>query len=132
MIAMDDWEDVMRPQVVKAMARLGSCCVVACHPDSPSDLYGFAVAESDVHVPKSERSKGAWQRRMAPAGMPMLVFLYTKQAYRGLGIGRGLMHAAGVDPEKPFLYACKTPAVSKCPLFAHGRFSPLTVRYPKE
>lgn len=132
MIPMPLYDKTYRESIKWVLARPGVQVVVACHPESTSDLYGFAAAESDVLIPRRAREGGRWMQRLEPAGMPMLLYVYIKQAYRRLGIGRGLLAAAGVDSEKPFLMACKTPAVTQCRLFERGVWSPLTVRYPKE
>lgn len=132
MVPMPMYEEHYREYVKWVLARSGVRLIVACHPESTSDLYGFASVEHDVMVPRQERSKGSWQRRVSPAGMPMLQYVYVKQAYRKLGIGTGLVMAAGLNPAEPFLFAAKTPVVKDCPLFANGRWSPLTIRYPKE
>jgi GNAT superfamily N-acetyltransferase len=132
MVPMPLYDKAYREFISWVLARSGVKLIVACHPDSTSDLYGFAAAESDVTVPRRTREGGRWVQRMEPAGMPLLQYVYVKQAYRRLGIGRGLVIAAGVNPDAPFLMACKTPVVTQCRLFERGSWSPLTVRYPKE
>lgn len=115
LIAMDDWATVMRPQIEKVLAR-PDCTTMIAH-DSDEDptvgLYGFISA--DV------------------ARSPALVYYcYTKQAYRRMGIARGLFAAIGVDPSRAFDYACRTIAVSELARkIPSSRWQPLAARYPK-
>jgi hypothetical protein len=91
MIHMDDWRDVMLPQIAKVRSRPHAVTVVA---EEPTALVGFIVAE--------------------PHNDPALVFyVYVKEAYRKSGIARGLFRSVGIDPTSRFVYACKTAVVSE-------------------
>jgi GNAT superfamily N-acetyltransferase len=97
LIAMEDWHDVMWPQVEKLLDRPTSTTFVAYDPDESDrlvDLHGFIAAD------------------ITP-GPPLVLYVYVKDAYRRAGIARGLFEAIGVDPRRPFLYACKTPIVAE-------------------
>lgn len=108
MIHMDDWRDVMLPQIARIRNRPRAVTIVA---EEPTALAGFICAE--------------------PSGDPPLVFyVYVKEAYRRSGIARGLFRAAGVDPQSRFVYACKTAVVSE--LFGkvpRARFDPYAARF---
>lgn len=97
LIAYDDWHRVMRPTIAKLLRRPGMRTVVAHETDDPdplADLYGFVTADTTADV-------------------PVVYYVYVKHAYRLSGIARALFDAIGVDPARPFRYACKTAAVSK-------------------
>lgn len=115
LIAMDDWHDVMLRQVERVLARPGCETHVACHPgeDLPgADLYGWIATE-----PEPEPGLG-----------PLVHYCYVKVAYRRMGIARGLLSAAGVDRQRPWVYTCKTGVVSSLPL-GQGRWRPLIARF---
>lgn len=122
LIQMDDWYDVMRPQLQKALARPGVRTLVAYETDEPdrvADLYGFLVfdpALTDRHVT-----------------LPMVLYVYVKAPYRKWGYARRLFAAAGIDPHEPFFYACRTEAVGR---LAHkiprAKWQPLPARFPKQ
>jgi GNAT superfamily N-acetyltransferase len=115
LIAMDDWAAVMRPQIEKVLARPEIQVLVASNPedDDPiADLMGWLAFEK------------------LPEG-PYVYFCYTKQPYRRQGIATALFRAAGINPQKPFSYACSTRVVrvlsDKIPL---ARWEPLIARFP--
>lgn len=116
LIAMDDWAEVMHRQIVQILDRGDACTTIVAYetdeePGSLVDLYGFIAA--DVRDPR-----------------PLVFYVFVKQGYRRAGVARGLFRAAGIDPAKPFDYACKTGAsarlVNKIPLAA---WHPLRARY---
>jgi GNAT superfamily N-acetyltransferase len=115
-VQVDDWPAVMSDQVRKALARPDVVATVAYETEDTerlADLYGFIVADV-VETP------------------PLVYYVFTKQAYRRLGIARGLFAAIGVDPARAFNYVCSTPAVSqlrrKIPM---ARWTPRLGRHPK-
>lgn len=120
---MEDWTDVMVPQITKAIARPGVQVLVAYDPDATdqlADLAGFIAFDATT----------------APV---YVYYVYVKQAYRcgrgrigAEGIGRGLFRAAGIDPSLPFGYACRTPIVAKISRkIPMARWDPLVARFPK-
>ena len=116
MIAMEDWRAVMWPQVEKMLERPDVISTVAYETDDKdrlADLYGFIAADVE----------------MSP---PLILYVYVKEAYRKTGIARGLFKSIGVDPSKPFHYACKTHIVRtverKIPM---AKWQPLLARFPK-
>lgn len=117
LIQMEDWADVMHAQIERALDRTDVQALVAYETAaSPGlfDLYGFIVADLEL----------------AP---PLVLYVYTKQAYRRSGIARRLFAAAGVDPAMPFHYACRTLFVSElADKIPRAAFRPLLARYPKE
>jgi hypothetical protein len=108
MIHMDDWRDVMLPQIARVHKRPKVITMVAAEPDA---LVGFMTAE-----PHNEP--------------PLVFYVYVKEQYRRAGIARGLFRAIGIDPRERFVYACKTAVVtdlvSKAP---RSRFDPYAARF---
>jgi len=118
MIAVEDWFHVMIPQVDKLLRRPNVHTLVAYETDDPdrmADLYGFIAFD-------------------ATSRPPIVFYVFVKEASRRFGVARGLFHAAGIDPKKPFVYACTTGIVSriaydrKIPL---AKWDPLTARFGK-
>ncbi len=124
MIAMDDWADVMHPQIEKVLRRPDCETIVAYETDDPgsgAQHYGFISADRSGTI-------------------PLLFYVYVKQAYRrgktlgmAIGIGRGLFRAAGIDPSAPLEYTYKTIAATelsrKIPL---AKWRPLKARFSKD
>jgi hypothetical protein len=115
LIAMGDWKVVMTRQVALLFARPGVEIHVAYHPgdtDHIADVYGWLALE-----------------RSPPT--PMVLYAYTKQAYRRLGIARSLFKAAGLEPTGPWEYAAKTGLVTKLlPKMPNAKWNPLRARFP--
>ncbi len=116
MIQIEDWHQVMVPQIVKALARPDVRTVVAYETTETShtaDLFGFLTVDTVE----------------APA---LVYYCYTKEPYRRAGVARGLFRAAGIDPRLPFRYVCSTPMTRtlerKIPL---AKWQPLLGRFPK-
>jgi hypothetical protein len=106
MIAVEDWFDVMIPQVDKLLRRPNVQTIVAYETDDPdriADLYGYIAFD-------------------ATAKPPIVFYVFVKEYYRGNKLARGLFQAAGIDLKRPFVYACTTGIVSK---IAYARKIPL-------
>lgn len=135
MIAMDDWRAIMCSQVSKVIARPDVEVWVAYKPGElpPADLYGWIAVERGYDVPIAFKTGSRWDRQLAKSDTPLVHYLYVIEGYRGCGLSRRLFAAAGVNPEKEFLYSCKTGFVtklaSKIPL---AKWMPLIARYPKK
>lgn len=115
LIQSEDWPRIMHEQIGKVLDRAGAKTLVAYEKTDPGFLYGFISGDvSDRYA-------------------PIVAYCYVKEPYRRSGIARALFRELGVDPLQPFVYACKTPAVThmhdKIP---KARWNPLAVRYPKE
>lgn len=112
LIAMDDWEAVMRPQAEKLLARPGVEVLVAYAPgeEPPFDVYGW-LAHEKGHI---------W---------PYVLFVYVFANYRKNGIARRLLAEAAIGPDDEFRYAVwlERSLAEKVPL---ATWSPLTARYP--
>ncbi len=97
MIDMDDWSDVMVPQIEKRLDNPRNQVLVVADPtstDNIANLFGHLV----------------W--RPAEGDMPPLIyFCYVKKDHRGNGFARGLLKAAGIDPTGPYNYVCRTYAL---------------------
>lgn len=125
LIQVEDWYEIMIPQLGKVLARPDVVATVACIPTAPdrvADLVGFIVADT------TERP-------------PLIYYVFVKEHYRragrgrlwgGPGIGRGLFDAIGVNPSQPFNYVCSTPM---CRTLARkielSRWQPHLGRFPK-
>lgn len=118
LIQMRTWREVMEPQVQAVLDRPGCRVWVAYAPDEDddrADLYGWCAAE-----PEHDQ--------------PLLHYVFIKHAYRKMGIARGLLRKAGIDPERPFTYTCKTAAAARLRhKIPGGRWNPLPARFdPKK
>lgn len=126
LIAMENWDAVMRPEVERMLDRAS---VIVAHedsdPDPIADLLGFIAF--DV---------GSFR-------LPFVYYVYTKQHFRragrrggkrvGDGVARMLFRAAGIDPRQPFNYAAST---RMCRILSEhiplARHQPLLARFPLE
>ena len=113
MIASEDWERTMHPQIQKLLDRPGVKTISAYENTDDSFLYGWIAAD--------------------PAAEPPIVFFcYVKEAYRRAGYARGLFAAIGVDPSKRFRYTCWVPIIHKlADKIPHAKHDPNLARYPR-
>lgn len=116
LIQIRDFHAVMWPQIERALARPDVRTIVAHETqetDHVADLYGFITADTSLSV-------------------PLVYYVFVKAPARRARIAARLFAAIGVDPAKPFAYACKTAIVSqlarKIPM---AKWQPLLARYPK-
>ena len=113
LIQADDWAAVMRPQFEKILDRPGMRAILAYEQDSPDFFYGWIAGDTTQTV-------------------PIVAYVYVKEAYRLGGIARGLFGAFGVDPTKSFTYACKTGIVTELSAkIPFARFNNNDIRYSK-
>lgn len=121
MIPSEDYPAVMHAAIGKLLARPGARAIVAYEP--PDFLYGFIAGDTS-------------------GATPVVWYVYVKGPYRserraggarsGPRHARGLFRALGVDPARPFLYACSTPVVAElrqANKIPRGKFVPATARY---
>lgn len=94
MIASDDWESVMHPQIRKVLARSGTRAIVAIESTDPDFLYGWIAGNMSGSI-------------------PVVFYTYVKESYRRAGYARGLLRDLGVDPSQRFAYTCWTPVILK-------------------
>lgn len=111
LIAVADWRAVMEPQVRRILARAGVSVLVAHHPvtDRTADVYGWVALESYRNI-------------------PLVHYVYVKQAYRRMGVAAELLLAAGVHPSDRFYYTCRTAVVGKLDL-PRAQWRPLIARH---
>lgn len=101
MISMESWATVMHSEILTVLNRRDTRVIVAHEPGETDEkgrpfLYGY-IATRD-------------------GGDPYVYYVYVKSPYRrgkekwglAVGYGRALFSAAGIDPLRPFEYACPT------------------------
>lgn len=138
-----DYEAVMGHTIRNLLARPGLEVWVAANPRAraPHNLHGYLVCERDANVPSYTWPSFELVVKRSPH--PLIHYVLVKQTYRGFGLARALLAAAGIDPTRQFLYTCKTPAVAQLEGVVKGelknpnkipnaRWSPLCVRFAKE
>lgn len=125
LLGMAGYADVMHREVARILDHPSTLTLVAEEPGEVDHegrpfLYGFL----SVRRPDSE--------------MPYVYYAYVKTAYRRgkarHGLGRGvaslLFAAAGIDPRKPFAYACATKFSETLEReIPRAEFNPLPARY---
>ena len=135
MIAMEDWGEVMIPQIRKVISRPGVTTLVARDSegaDGLTDIIGFVCFESEYETPGRKWQAGGWVQTMEPAEVPLVHYIFVKQSFRRFGIARKLMAQAGVKAGDKFNYTCRTPVVSRIPgINRDANWSPLIARYGK-
>jgi hypothetical protein len=124
LIQAEDWYTVMDAQIGKALERPDVRTLVAFGPEAPELVLGYITFDA-LDRP------------------PLVYFAYVKEPYRrggngrlwsGPGLARRLFSAAGIDPARPFFYACETEVVSRIRRdgkLTTARFEPNRGRYPK-
>lgn len=126
---MDEWPAFARHIITRNLARPGMAALVAYHPEAvagDSDLYGWLAYTRDYQVMK--------RGRLSSADVPLIAYVYVKATFRGMGIARDLLAAAGIDGR--FNYARNTPVVTQ--LDRAGKIPPgsewlhLTLRFPHQ
>lgn len=114
LIQAAEWADVMHRQIGLVLDRPDMRAMIAYDKTNPDFFYGFIAGDTSDHV-------------------PVVAYVYTKEAYRKTGIARGLFAAMGIDPAKHFVYVCKTGIVAKLSSkIPFARFNNNEARYPKE
>lgn len=93
-IQMDDYRRVMWEQLGKVMSRPGASTLVALG-DDPNVYLGFICFDHN------------------DASSPFVYFVYVKEAFRRMGIARGLFSAARIDPTAHFRYLCHDPIIKR-------------------
>lgn len=113
----EDWAGIWHKQATRHLARPNAVTLLAYEAEDPSFVYGWIAG--DMSEPT-----------------PIVFYVYVKESFRRSGIASRLFAALGVDPHRPFTYACQTPVVFvdmdiriKLP---RARWNPNELRYPKE
>lgn len=122
LIPMHMYRRVYHEAIAWIMARPGAETWVAYHPgehDTTADLYGWICIE---------RGHAA----------PVIHYAFVKQAFRRMGIARGLLAATDIDPTAPLLFTFKTGIVTdsregpallaKLP---RAKWAPMVARFPR-
>ena len=114
MISMATWGEVMHREITAMLDRPHVQTIVAHNPIDPdpvADLYGFIAFD------------------LTPRH-PYVFYVYIKQHYRNRQHARGLFAAAGIDPARPFAYACRTGAVHRAErLIPMAKWDPMYARF---
>lgn len=111
------WHRVMREQINEYLDRSDMCTIVAYDPSAAArraraDIFGYIVGSSDPRY---------------------VAWVYVKDDVRKAGIGKWLFAELGIDPTKPFEYACKTAWAAKLKDKApHAIWNPMRLRRPEE
>lgn len=114
LIQMDDWAEIMHPQISKMLDRPNVRTVLAVEATDATFAYGFISGDT---------SKSP----------PVIYFVYVKEPYRKEGIARALFGAFGVDPRKKFIYVAKTGVVAeiaRANKIPFAQFNNNDARYP--
>jgi hypothetical protein len=137
LISMADWDEVMGTQFRKVLARPGVEAFVAYHPGETgnrANLYAWLAVERGYELVKNDFVGGEHVRRMVHTDIPLVIYAYTKQAYRKMGVCRGLFKAARVGPR--WNYATRTAVVSTLErngtIPASSEWLHLTCRFAKQ
>lgn len=114
-VQMANYAEVMHPIVRSVLARPGAWTLVC----EGRVLRGFICYEP------------AYDDRA-----PLVNYVYVAQPYRRRGHARGLFAAAGINPDEPFDFACRT-KMSWELCVVHGkaqraRFNPMRARYAEK
>lgn len=130
-----DWSEIMRPIVHEILARPGVEVIVAYDPaipaESKADIYGWLA------VRRQQPTTSRGPRVVAYPGKPVVIYVYVKANFRGLGVATGLFREAGIDPwGQQYTYVARSPmlyqgAAGKLPLIARigrARWAPFEVR----
>lgn len=140
LIAVEDWREVMTPQLARILSRPGAEIFVAYETeatDYTADLYGWIAVERG-HKARFPRG---FPGRKTPRLWPLVHYIFVKKLSRYEGIGRGLFKAARVDPESWFFHSCQTGMLSvpdandRTPLlnrFPRAQFRPVLARHPRD
>ncbi len=130
MLSMETYADVMHREIARIIDHPTSCVLVAEEPGEVDDkgrpfVYAFGAFRNGVHPAVLSR-------------VPYVYYVYVKAPYRQgrkrLGMTTGyaalLLGAYGIDPARPFTYACRT---SYCDTLAskmpRAAFDHLPARY---
>jgi GNAT superfamily N-acetyltransferase len=131
-IPMPHYQDVYRAAANWFLDQPGCEATVA---DMGGMLAGWVAVQHDArlmeHVRKRVDGELKWVDELAPAGCPLVLYVYTKDAFRRHGIARGLFAAARIDLTGRFLYAAKNATSDRLRHLAPmARWEPLAARFP--
>jgi GNAT superfamily N-acetyltransferase len=121
LVPMSRYFAVYREVLSELMARHGTEVIVAFKPGElpPDDLYGYIALERGYPHPKRGQA------------VDLVHYLFVKQAYRGLGVGRSLVEVAKL--RWPWMYTALTPNGQRFKSHYPGVvFDPLAARYGRD
>lgn len=110
--------DIYRAALEQLIARPGVeiwCAVNPQEEEEKHQIYGWLCIERGY-------------------ALPVIHYLYVKQAYRMFGVARSLLAAVKIDPAQPFIFTFKTPDAASLMKRRRicGHFDPLLARRPKD
>lgn len=89
-------------QFDRILAAPANFCLVAVNPEDQDQIFGFVVASKPlVSTGYRKEDSGTW---------PAVHYVFVKEAFRGLGIGKQLLFAAGVVENQPFYFTHRVSA----------------------
>lgn len=122
LIAMEDWTEVMLPQLDRLFSRTGVEVLVRhLGDDGETDVIGW-LAHRRGHRSLHEASYGQ--------AMPYIVYAWTKDWHRRRGHFRALATSVGIRLDLPFEYAASTTSLHRMRRsIPHARWAPLAIRF---
>lgn len=130
-----DFEAVMGATIGRLLDVEGVHVLVASNPLvlPPKDVHGFLVYELRPQITSYRPPSYVRERHSSP--LPLIHYVFMKKIYRGFGIARALLRAAGIKPDEPFLYSCSTAIseqIKKANKIPRAQWEPSCARYLKE
>jgi len=130
-----DFEAVMTATIGRLIDAPDVHVLVASNPLvlPPKDVHGFLVYELRPQITSYRPPLYVRERQASP--LPLVHYVFMKKIYRGFGIARALLRAAGIKPDEPFLYTCSTAIseqIKKANKIPRAHWEPSCARYVKE
>lgn len=135
LIPMHMYQRVYRESFNWILSRPNTETIVGVGPEDV--LLGWIGVDRVPLVTRRDRrrvdGRVVWVEELVPSPVPLVLFAYVKDAFRGMGIGRQLFAAAGIDLDERFLYASKLSDTRELVLkhAPHAHWAPIAARFGK-